>query len=427
MFDIVIVGGGPGGSVCAAQLAERGHKLLVLERETFPRFHLGESLLPSSMPIFESIGVLPELSERFIHKFGARFHLDTGARQERYAFAQAFGVDESGRPAAGGSVPRFDHAFQVPRDEFDSVLLANAARKGAEVRHDWTVSRIAFEGTRAAGVVATDPGGKEHAIEARFVVDASGRDALLAGDRRDKSRIDRLDKSAFYMHYRNVERQEGERAGDIDIVVFDDGWFWMIPFKDGRTSVGAVVSNAWVKEHRGTADEMLERAIAGSPAAQKLLARAERMWPSARAAADYSYRVGRPYGDGWIALGDAGGFIDPLFSSGVHIAISGANRATPRIDEALRAGDVSEARFAPWAAEMKLGTDTFIDAVQAFYAGGLVRYLFAEKKHTFLRRSITSLLAGDVYSPDARWIVDVRSRLREMAAPAFDPMPIVGV
>lgn len=414
MFDVIIAGGGPGGSACAALLAERGHRVLVLEREIFPRFHLGESLLPSSMPIFESLGVLPELHDRFIHKFGARFHWDAGGREERYAFAQAFDT-------------RFDHAFQVPRAELDSVLLANAARKGAEVRHDWTVTRIAFEETRAAGVVAKDPSGKEHAIEARFVVDATGRDALLAGDRRDKARIDRLDKSAFYMHYRNVERQEGEREGDIDIVVFDEGWFWMIPFKDGRTSVGAVVSNSWVKENKGSADDMLERAISRSAAAQRLLARAEREWPNARAAADYSYRVGRPYGEGWIALGDAGGFIDPLFSSGVHIAISGAWRAAPRIDEALRAGDVSEARFQPWAAEMKLGTDTFIDAVQAFYAGGLVRYLFAEKKHTFLRRSITSLLAGDVYSPDARWIVDVRSRLREMAAPAFDPAPIVGV
>ena len=414
MFDVVIVGGGPGGSVCATKLAERGRRVLVLEREEFPRFHLGESLLPQSMPIFESLGVMPELRERFILKYGARFHWDATKQEERYAFAQAFDAKSA-------------HAFQVPREDFDAVLLANAARKGAEVRHGWTASRIAFEAARAAGVVARDPEGKEHAIEARFVVDATGRDALLAGDRHDKSRIDRLDKSAFYMHYRGVARQEGEREGDIDIVVFDGGWFWMIPFKDGRTSVGAVVSNAWVQAHRGTADELLERANARSPAAQRLLDGAERLWPSARAAADYSYRVGRPYGEGWIALGDAGGFIDPLFSSGVHIAVSGATRAVPRIHEALDSGDVSEARFAPWAAEMKLGTDTFIDAVQAFYAGGLVRYLFAEKKHTFLRRSITSLLAGDVYSPDARWIVDVRSRLREMAAPAFDPTPIVGV
>ncbi len=413
MFDVIVIGGGPGGSVCAAKLAQLGRAVLVLEREAFPRFHLGESLLPMSLPVFESIGVLPELRERFIVKRGAQFHLDATGARERYAFAQAFDA-------------RFDHAFQVPRDEFDDVLSKNAARLGADVRQRWTVSRVRFEGSRAIGVDAVDPDGRTHALDARFVVDATGRDALLAGERRDRSRIERLDKSALYKHYRGTLRQEGEREGDIDIVVFDAGWFWFIPFKDGRTSVGAVVSNAWVKENRGEPDEMFARAVERSPAAKKLLASAEPIWPRARAAADYSYRVGRSSGDGWLAIGDAGGFIDPLFSSGVHIAVCGAGRAAEDIDVALRDGDVSEPRFAPWLAEMKRGQSTFVDAVQAFYAGGLIRYLFAEKQHTFLRRSITSLLAGDVYSLDARWLTDVRARLKEMAAPKFEPSAIVG-
>ncbi len=429
-LDVVVIGGGPGGSVCAAKLAEKKRRVLVLERDVFPRFHLGESLLPGSMPILESLGLMPELRERFILKYGARFHFDATQKKERYVFANAF--EASPPPSGGATAKNFDHAFQVPRDEFDDLLLKNAARAGAEVRHEWTVKKIRFDGDRAIGVEAADPTGKLHVIDARFVVDATGRDALLAGDRREKSKIDRLDKSAFYNHFRGTRRQEGVQEGDIDIVIFSDGWFWFIPFKDGRTSVGAVVSSAWVKENKdaGDASGLLQRAIERSPAAQWLLrldeGGATALWPKARAAADYSYRVGKTFGDGWLMVGDAGGFVDPLFSSGAHIAMHGAVRASEHIDAALTANDVSSARFEPWAMEVKHGTDTFVEAVQAFYAGGLVRYLFAEKQHTFLRRSITSLLAGDVYQSDSRWLKAVRSRLSEMAAPSWSPEGVLG-
>ena len=402
-LDVLVIGGGPGGSICAAKLAEKGRRVLVLERETFPRFHLGESLLPQSMPLLESLGLMPAMRERFIVKYGARFHFDETQRKERYVFAHAFDT-------------RWDHAFQVPRDEFDDLLLRNAERAGAEVRHRWTVQRIRFEGDVAIGADAVDPDGNKHTIDAHMVVDATGRDALLARDRRNKVKIDRLDKSAFYTHYKGTKRQAGAQEGDIDIVVFPGGWFWLIPFKDGRTSVGAVVSSAWVKEnHASDADTMLRRAIDQSAAATELTGGAQQLWP-ARTAADYSYRVKETYGNGWVAVGDSGGFIDPLFSSGVHLAMSSGARAAQQIDAGLTRGNLGADLFADWAAEVKLGTDTFVDAVQAFYSGGLLRYLFAEKQHTFLRRSITSLLAGDVYSPDARWIREVRSRLQEMTA-----------
>jgi flavin-dependent dehydrogenase len=414
--EVVVIGGGPGGSVCAAQLARRGVSVVVLEKETFPRFHLGESLLPQSLPVLEEIGVLDQVSERFIHKFGARFHDDIRGRTDRFSFESAWNADVV-------------HAFQVPRDSFDELLLEHAVTCGADVRQRWTAERlITNESGRAIGVEATLPDGSSKRIDARFVVDASGRDIFTARAASAATKIEGLDQTALYAHFEGVPRESGKLEGDVDIVLFATtaterpNWFWFIPFKDGRTSVGAVVSRAWMRDRRAglaadadIATSLFRIAISESKTATSLLANAKWLWPRAEATADFSYRVRTMTGDGWLAIGDASGFIDPLFSTGVHIALHGAKLAADAIAGALESPAEERRLLEAWETNLRAGAETFILAVESFYRGPLVDYLFVADKRAALRRSITSLLAGDVFG-DAVWLRDTRLRLKEMLA-----------
>ncbi len=335
-------------------------------------------------------------------KFGARFHDDLRGRRDRFSFDTGWRAD----PCS---------AWQVPRDEFDLLLLRHAASAGADVREGTSALRI---GDRC---VELEDG---TTLRARFVVDATGRDALSAHRARATSPIRGLDQTAFYAHFEGVPREPGIREGDVDIIVFREderdpaSWFWIIPFKDGRTSVGAVVTRAWIKRRRShdgaNRDALFRAAVADSKTAAEMLAPAKMLWPHVEASADFSYRVRDVAGDGWLAIGDAGGFIDPLFSTGVHIAIVGAKTAADAIADTL-ANPADPAPIRAWSESVHAASETFVTAVQAFYAGPLVDYLFVEEKHLALRRSITSLLAGDVFH-DQVWIRDARRRLAEWAA-----------
>jgi flavin-dependent dehydrogenase len=404
--EVIVVGGGPGGSVVASRLAQKGRRVLVLERERFPRFHLGESLLPQSMGTLKEIGVLEKVDALFLRKHGANFHDSATGRSVRYDFADAF-------------QPEYKSAYQVPRDAFDELLLRRAQELGADVREGWTVSRVRFDGQRALGVDAKDPEGKDHRIDAPVVIDATGRDALLAHAHRGTQRIATLDTTALFSHWEGSWRDEGVRAGDIQIVLFGwdgkeqdrpAGWFWFIPFKDGRTSVGAVVQGAWTRAHKGeNVAELYARAIAESPVATRFLANARQLWP-AGSTADFSFKVRDLSGDGWLAVGDSGGFIDPLFSTGAHLAMHGGSKAADAIDAALAANDTSRARFTEWETYVRQGTDLFLAMVESFYAGMLPPLLFADKPHPYMRHVITSLLSGNVFDSEARWLKDARTR-----------------
>jgi flavin-dependent dehydrogenase len=357
------------------------------------------------LDVLDAIGVLPEVRRRFLTKRGARFvdGSDEG-RAVRYSFAEAFQANH-------------DHAFQVPRDEFDHLLFQNAGARGAELREGWEATRVVREDGRAVGVEARAPDGNACTIPARFVVDATGREAMVARAGAAVDRIPGLDRTALYTQVRGAWRDTGEREGDIQIVVFgegsDVGWFWLIPFADGRTSVGAVVSRTWIRaraDHTlGGPPALFGAAVEQAPTVARMLGQVQWLF-APRATADFSFRVRELRGPGWLSVGDAAGFIDPLFSTGAHLAMRGAMKAADAIDAFLSGSHVGPGLFEAWEGELRAGVELFVGAVQAFYLGDLTKFLFAPNQHPFLRRAITSMLAGDVFDPRALWAREMRTR-----------------
>jgi flavin-dependent dehydrogenase len=400
-YDAIIIGGGPGGSSLGGILAMSGRRPLIVEREAFPRFHIGESLLPQSCEIFHKLGVTDDLDRRFMKKYGATFVCNRTGRQGRYLFSEAFDR-------------RYPYAYQVPRAEFDMLLLDRAKELGAEVRQPCKVADVVFDGERAIGVMVQDEDGGRHELRAPVVVDASGRGSMMASHMRSRSRLQGLEQTAVFAHYLGVPRAEGQAEGDIRIVVFEHGWIWIIPFQGEITSVGMVVSREWMNEKgkSESLDDFFDRTMELSPFMLELLAESERTGPT-RAAADFSYGVSQLVGDGWLCVGDSCGFIDPLFSSGAHLAIKGADLAAGAIDRALTAGDTSRAAFTDYEERMREASNMFLGAVQAFYTGELRELLFQADPRRTLRQVITSMLSGDVVHDLGKpptWVRFVRSR-----------------
>lgn len=399
IHDVAVIGGGPAGSALAGLLASRGRRVAVIERDRFPRFHIGESLLPRSVEIFDKLGVRDRLEDRFLRKYGARFVCATTGRTNAYRFAEAFD-------------PRYGYAYQVPRAEFDELLLRRAVELGADLREGWEATRLVRDGDRAAGVEVRHEGGPG-IVRARIVVDAVGRETPLASGGVGRRRFPGLDTIAVFTHHEGVPRPTGDEEGDIHIIVFDHGWFWVIPFRGEVTSVGAVVqARLWRDRPAGESIEgFFDRLVAAAPPVAELLAGARRARPVG-SVADFSYAVDAFAGPGWLAVGDACGFIDPLFSTGAHLAMKSADLAAAAIDDVLADREPEGPRFARYEREVRRGAELFLGVVQAFYRGEFRETLFAQDQRRALRQSITSLLSGDVFhaEPPPTWVRFLRER-----------------
>lgn len=384
-FDVIVAGGGPAGSSTANFLRQRNYRVLVLERERFPRFHIGESLLPFTNDLWKELGVYEKMDATYIHKPGAMFvHEESGA-EFTYYFDTAV---RPGRP----------YAFQVKRAEFDQMLLEHAASLGAEVRQETQVDDVKFE-PDGVTVRATGPSGG-YEVRAPMFVDATGRDAMMANRRRNKIPDDLVTTNvAVHCMYSGVDRSGAPAEGNIIIGLFDGGWWWLIPFKDGDTSVGIVLEKRFTKVNRGASPaEMYAAALEATPHLRHRLRDAKAILPVGTQG-NWSYRSREFYGDRLLCVGDAAAFVDPLFSTGVLLAVNGAKFAAERIDDAFKAEDFSAARLAPYQDQCLAGMEIFKRLVHEFYAQNLRKVLIASAYNPTVCQVITSILAGDVYKP----------------------------
>ncbi|HET9576066.1 MAG TPA: NAD(P)/FAD-dependent oxidoreductase [Nitrospira sp.] len=382
--DVLVIGGGPAGSTISALLAEQGWNVHVLEKDSHPRFHIGESLLPQSIPMLRRLGVLPEVEKIGIVKYGAEMVSYRYGRSQMFHFAKAF--DES-QP----------YAFEVKRAEFDAILANNAVAKGAHFYEGVRAQRVDFRPGQTSLVYTEDREGRARTWEARFIVDASGRDTFLSGQLGGKHRSKKHGSAAIFGHFEGVTRIPGMDEGNITAGWLDDGWCWLIPFKDGTMSVGAVCHPDYIKSRTVPLDQFLLETLRQSPPIAKRMEKAKPLTPT-YAAANFSYRRETMSGDGYLMVGDAFAFIDPVFSSGVHLALNSGTIGAGVVDAYLRGSPDYPVRLKQFERLVRRGINTFSWFIHRFNQPAFQALFVSTRRPPKIERAVLSLLAGDVFA-----------------------------
>jgi flavin-dependent dehydrogenase len=379
--DVMVIGGGPAGSTVAALLAERGRTVTLLEKDRHPRFHIGESLLPQNNPLFERLGVLDDVRAIGLVKHGAQFVSMDHGKEETFYFDRA--LDKS-QPSA----------FEVHRADLDAILFRNAGRKGAWVFEETRADQVDFV-ENGVVVHASGPAGRRQ-WRARFLVDASGRDTFLASRLKVKEANPRHASVALFGHYENAQRLPGTDEGNISIYWFDHGWFWFIPLQRGITSVGAVCWPYYLKRRKGSLEQFLDATIATCPALAERLAHARRIAP-VTATGNYSYMSRRCIGANYLMVGDAFAFVDPVFSSGVYLAMSGAFAAADAVDQALRDPAAAPTALARYDRHARRGIGTFSWFIYRITTPAIRDLMMGPRNIFGVVDGLVSFLAGDIY------------------------------
>ncbi len=382
-FDFAVAGGGPAGSSAAISLAQRGYSVVLLERERFPRFHIGESLLSNANECFAALGVAEKIAAAaFPEKWGARLLTHDGESGRGVDFAES---REVMRP----------QTYQVCRQDFDRILMDRAREMGVVVREGVRVAACDFTADAAVLDLAPSEGGAGQPLRVRALVDATGRHGLIArkfGLRTDEPRLANI---AVFSHYAGVPRLAGNRPDDIRIVArHDSGWFWLIPISKELMSVGVVFpKNLFSQWPHESPEQTLERAIADTPVIAELMRNARREWP-VRVEKDFSYSASTYAGDRWILAGDAGSFLDPVFSTGVGIAMESGIEAAAELDRAHKRNDFSARTFAAFSRRQRRRFETFRRFVIGFYTPEFRDLFFDPSPPKLLFRSVVTILAG---------------------------------
>ena len=390
-FDVLVIGGGPAGTTFGSLMKMRGWNVALLEKDRHPRFHIGESLLPMNLPILERLGVFDHVKAIGVPKLGADFTLgNSGAPHQTFRFREALGDSP-------------DHAFEVRRSEFDHVLFENSRQLGVDVHEGMCVTRVNRVSNRRFLVESRDESGEVHEWETRFLLDASGRDTFFAKANGWKRRNPKHASAAVFSHFRGVQRRPGEDAGNISIYWFEQGWIWLIPLRDGVMSIGAVSLPEHLKTRRGSLDDFLLDTLHGIQEIRERMKSAELLMP-AQATGNYTYLSSQMSGPGYLIVGDAFAFIDPVFSSGVYLAMDSAERGT-RVAEAWLHGG----RYAFWQARRRYRKETR-RAISTFswfiyrFTSPAMSFLMSNPRNVLkVVQAVISMLAGDVYAnPEVR-------------------------
>ncbi len=387
--DVVVIGGGPGGSSTATFLAQQGYRVQLFERETFPRFHIGESLIPHTWFALDRLGMLDKMrNSHFTRKYSVQFVNQYGRLSEPFQF-----VDHDSHESS--------QTWQVRRSEFDHMLLNNSREHGVEVHEGTRVLEVLFDGDRATGVRVQAKDGEPRTVRARVVVDASGQSSMLM-DHFDLREWDpELKKAAVWTYWKGARREPGRDAGATLVLQTEGkkGWFWYIPLHDDIMSVGVVADHEYLFRNRESKEfeDIYFEEVARCPGLQPRLAEATRC-DIFRAQKEYTYRAKQAAGNGWVLVGDAFGFLDPLYSSGVLLALTSASMAADAVAAALAANDTSEARLRAWEPKFIQGMDRMRRLVCEFYNG--LSFGKLVRRHPDRKGLITDVLIGHVFKDE---------------------------
>jgi flavin-dependent dehydrogenase len=388
--QVIVIGGGPGGSTAATVLAKRGRSVILLERETFPRFQIGESLLPYNNDLFKELGVWDEISRAgFYPKYGAEFLTGDGKVGYRFRFGRTL-------------PPEYSMSWQVCRADFDHILLRNAARAGVDVRERSRVKGVDLSDPERAVVRYVTPDGATASLTARTVVDASGLGCVVAREHGERVMIEGMKKVSFFAHYRNVvPSAEGDASGNVVIVVIRDAWFWMIPLTRELTSVGLVLDRDIATGSGLSPEALLARTIEATPYVAKRMENATRE-TEVHSRRDFSYRMRRSWGPNFALVGDSAGFIDPIFSTGVFLSMKSAALVAEGVDHQLETG--SDRELATCHEQVNAALTRYLEFIENFYCREFVEVFLQPSERFGLLPVVIGVLAGRVFEGRGDWL-----------------------